>query len=151
MVRLSMSSAIKEASSRNAAATAAYRDCARRLPPGPVSKLAASIAQLRAELGKTLAALAGDRAALESEVELEAALDPFSGLDSPGGSPLELKTLLKRMAEAEAADFELLAALAGAVLPASGEAAERLAAEAAAARKRSAWAQDHLDLIDMSC
>ena len=54
------------------------------------------------------------------------------------------------MAAAEGAEHDLLSAAAGAALPASSEAAELLAAEAAAAQKRSIWAQDQLELLSLA-
>jgi hypothetical protein len=111
----------------------------------------------RLDLGKTLSEIAAEIASIHSfpeyEVEFEVEPSPaalIAGKASSSGAPAEPKDLLQRMAEAEATDYELLSAAAGAVLPFSSAIAERLAAEAASARKRSTWAQDHLDLLSMS-
>lgn len=154
MKSLAVSSALREISARNAGIAAAYRDWALHLPPGPVSRLASSMALQRLELGKVLGALSGSPPLAEAQVEFE--FDPahlikveaFKSL-SFDGTVIGLGDLLRKMAAAEAEDHELLAAVAGAVLPLSGEAAESLAGEAASARKRSLWAQDHLELLSM--
>jgi hypothetical protein len=96
-----------------------------------------------------LAELAADQGISGVQVEFETAPASAAGSDAADASFTEPKTLLKRMAEAEEADHEFLATVAGAVLPASPAAAERFAAEAAAARKRSSWAQDQLELLSM--
>ena len=85
----------------------------------------------------------------EAEVEFDIEPSSLIGFNTFGTDLVELKELLKKMAEAEAADHELLAAVAGAILPASGALAERLASEADSARKRSTWALDHLELLTM--
>lgn len=150
MERLPLSTALKEISSRNAAIAAAYRDWAKRLPPGPVSKLARSMAEQRADLGKTIREIAGDRSIPDTEVVFDVEPSSLIGQADFDIGMAETKELLARMTAAEAADHELLATLAGTILPASGTAAERLAAEADSARKRSTWAQDHLDLLSMA-
>jgi hypothetical protein len=149
MTRLLLSSALKEISSRNAAIAASYRDWAKRLPPGPVSKLASSMAGQRLDLGKTLGEISADPSLVEMNVEFDSDPRSLAVWEPSGGGRLEPKELLEKMAEAEAADHELLAAFAGAFLPASLAIAERLASEANSARKRSTWAQDHLDLLRM--
>jgi hypothetical protein len=85
----------------------------------------------------------------ESEVEFDVDPANLTGKDAFIGAIVDSKELLKKMAEAEAGDHELLAAVAGAVLPGSIAIAELLASEADSARKRSIWAQDHLDLLSM--
>lgn len=148
MTRQAFSTAVKELGARNAGIATAYRDWSRRLSPGPVSRLASSMAEQRVELGKALAELAADRALPETEVEFE--IDPASAAGVAAfGNNDAAEVLLKGMTQAESTDYEILATLAGAIIPASSEAAERLASEAAAARKRSIWAQDHLDLLGM--
>jgi hypothetical protein len=144
-----LSSALKEISSRNAAMASTYRALAKRLPPGPVSKLAASIAEQRLELGRILGEVSGDHSLPESEVEFDVDTANLTGKDAFVGTIVDSKEILKKMVETEAADHELLAAVAGAVLPASITVAESLAAEADSARKRSIWAQEHLDLLSM--
>jgi hypothetical protein len=150
MMWLPLSSALKEITTRNAAITAAYRDWAKRLPPGPVSTLAYSMAEQRIDLGKGLRDLAGDQSIAGTRVEFDVDPASIAGVEPFHGRVIEPKELLMAMAEAETADHELLAALAGALLPASSEAAERLASEANSARKRAMWAQDHLDLLCMA-
>ncbi len=141
--------ALKEIGSRNTAMASAYQSLARHLPPGPLCKLAKSMAEQRLELGKTLVDVSAFHSLPDSEIEFE--MDPVSAVSAATvaeavGNPREL---LKKMTEAELADHELLATVAGAVLPASVSIADRLASEAESARKRSVWAQDHLDLINI--
>jgi hypothetical protein len=150
MSSLSLPAALKELSSRNTVIAATYREWARRLPPGPVSRLAWSIAEQRLNLGKTLGEIAAEQPLGVVEVEFEL-VTPASaaGVVMGDASLVDLRVILKKMSEAEAADHELLAAVAGAIVPLSGEAAERLASEADSARKRSIWAQDQLELLSM--
>ena len=150
MTSLPFPSAIKELNSRNVLLCAAYRDWSRRLPPGPVSRLASSISTQRGDLGKTLADLTADRALFTAEVEFEIAPASAPGFDAAKDGALDPKVLLSRMAAAEAAEHDLLSAAAGAALPSSSEAAELLATEAAAAQKRSIWAQDQLELLSLA-
>ena len=150
MIRMFLSSAFKSLVSRNTAIAGAYREWAFRLPPGPVSKLATSMAQQRLDLGKVLAEVAGDRFLQETEVEFDIDSATLFGDADLATAKLEPKELLKKMAETEMNDHELLAAVAGAILPASSALAEKLAGEAASARKRSIWAQDHLELLEMA-
>jgi hypothetical protein len=149
MTELPLSAALKELVTRNELITAAYRDWGRRLPPGPVSRLAASMTEQRLDLGTALGEIPSIRVPLELEVEFELAPAAAAGYDAPSVTALEPKDLLRRMAEAEAAEHELLAALAGAILPSSTEAAELIAAQAAAAGKRSLWARDQLELLSL--
>ena len=140
-----MASVLKEIGARNTGLVSAYREAVRRLAPGPVSKLAASIVEQRHDLGNAIAEIANDRTIPEVEVEFDS--EPIfaiavTTISDPVG-------LLKEMAHEEAADHEILATVAGALLPASIDAAERLAAQADSARKRSTWAQDHIDLLSM--
>jgi hypothetical protein len=149
MIKMPIPVALKELASRNGQLTAAYRDWARRLPPGPASRLASSMAEQRLDLGEALGELLAKSAMPSAEVEFESAPASTAGHDAHAVSALEPKALLKRMVDAEAAECELLAAAAGAILPSSSDAAELLAAQAASARKRSLWAQDQLDLLSL--
>jgi hypothetical protein len=149
MSSLLLSFALKELSSRNAAIAATYREWARRLPPGPLTRLTGSIAEQRLDLGKALGEIASYRSLPDIEVEFELAPASAAGVSQVEAKLDDPKVILRKMAEAEAAEHELLAAVAGAVLPESAPVAERLASEAAAARKRSIWAQDQLDLISL--
>jgi hypothetical protein len=149
MMSLGISFALKELSLRNARLATAYHDWARNMPPGPATRLAESMSEQRRELGKALGELAADPSISGVEVEFESAPASAAGSDASEAPLTDPKVLLKRMAEAEDADHEYLVAIAGAVLPASTQAAERFAAEAAAARKRSTWAQDQLELLSM--
>jgi hypothetical protein len=149
MTSLALSFALKEISSRNATLAAAYREWAHRLPPGPVSRLSLSMVEQRRDLGKSLVELTAALASASVEVEFETAPASAAGSSASSASLSDPRALLKLMAEAEAADHEFLATLAGAVLPASSEAAETLAGEADAARKRSVWAQDQFELLSM--
>jgi len=149
MTSLGLPFALREISLRNAKLAATYRDWARHLPPGPVSRLALSMAEQRGDLGKKLGEISASLALASVVVELET--DPASAAGSEAATePLsDPKALLKLMVVAEAADHEFLASLAGAVLPASSDSAEALASEADSARKRSVWAQDQLELLSM--
>jgi hypothetical protein len=155
MKSLQLPMALTELISRNSAILTAYREWARRLTPGPVSRLASSIIEQRFELGKALGEAASElsvSALPRLEVEFEVEPSPAALIDGKLAShePMtEPKILLSAMTELEAADHELLAAVAGAALPFSSVIAERLAGEAESARKRSSWAQDHLDLLSM--
>jgi hypothetical protein len=136
--------AIKELKERNLALATAYRDAARRLPPGPVSKLAASMAEQRLDLIESLdeaAATCRSPGIVEFEAEVRYAPEPSAAVDQ--------LALLRTMAKEEALEHELISALAGALLPSSTSAAEQLATEAESARKRAQWAQDQLDLLSM--
>jgi hypothetical protein len=151
MPNLPLSFALKELSSRNTQITATYREWARRLLPGPITKLTVSIAEQRLDLGKALKEIASYKSLPEVEVEFDLAPAAAAGVSSSKVSleEEEPRFVLRKIADAEMADHELLAAVAGAVLPASGPVAERLAAEASSARKRSIWAQDQLELLDL--
>jgi hypothetical protein len=149
MSSLPLSFALKELRSRNTVIAATYREWARRLPPGPVSRLAGSIAEQRLDLGKALGEIAADRTLTEIEVEFDQDPAAAAGVESKEASLMEPRLILKKIAESESADHELLAAVAGAVVAISVPVAERLASEAATARKRSIWAQDQLELISM--
>ena len=107
------------------------------------------MAEQRLALGKTLVEASVVLTLPDSEIEFE--VDPASAVSAAtvAGAVGNPKVLLKMMTEAELADHELLATVAGAVLPASISIAERLASEAESARKRSVWVQDHLDLINI--
>jgi hypothetical protein len=150
MSSLPLSLALKELSSRNTAIAAIYREWARRLPPGPVTRLTWSIAEQRLDLGKALGEISADRSLPEVEVEFETAPASAAGVYADAASLSDAKTILRKISEAEASDHELLAAVAGAVVSASGPVAERLASEASQARKRSIWAQDQLELLSMA-
>jgi len=147
---MAFASALKEIISRNAGIAAAYRNWALRLPPGPASRLAASMAQQRFELAKVLGAIYCSSSLPEVEVEFEADPSSFAGVGAFAAANIETMDFLRKMATAESEDHELLAAVAGAVLPRSSDVAQSLAGEAALARKRSIWAQDHLELLNMT-
>jgi len=146
---LALPFALKEISSRNAMLAATYHDWARHLPPGPVSRLALSMAEQRGDLGKKLGEISASLASASVEVELEAAPASAAGSEAAAEPLSDPNALLKLMVAAEAADQEFLSTLAGAVLLASSDAAETLASEADSARKRSVWAQDQLELLSM--
>ena len=138
--------ALEELRARSLSIAAIYRGWAKRLPPSPIMQLAMSLAEQRLDLGKALGEVASECGLRGVQVEFE-----LLPAEAPAASDevAEPGALLKKMVAAEAADHELLAAAAGAVVGASTAAAERLAAEANAARKRSLWAQDQLELLDM--
>jgi hypothetical protein len=101
------------------------------------------MADQRRELGKALlefASIDGTEAAI---AELEPRFLDIPAI-WPGAEPCDFLEFAVRV---ETSDYELLACLAGASLPLSSDAAERLAALSEQARKRAAWAQDHLDLL----
>lgn len=108
------------------------------------------MAAQRQALGKALGEIAADRGLPEVEVEFDIDLVSLMGFDNLASVSLEPKMLLAKMAEAEDLDHEILAALAGAVIPGSTAIAERLAVEADSARKRASWARDHLELLGLS-
>ncbi len=146
MVRMSLSDALRRVADRNEALVAAYRDGAKQLLSGPLTSLASSMADQRKTLAKDIQVIA-ESPFKSSEIEID--LAP-SGLEPhPARRGTGPKDILDLAFRAEASDYELLAALAGAVLPLSSDMAETLAAHADAARKRSAWAKDHLDLLDL--
>jgi hypothetical protein len=149
MVKMSFPAALGELRVRNDKLSAAYREWGRRLPPGAASRLAASVAGQRKELGDYLAEASANRALSNVMVEFESSPSGATGHDAEPNLPPDQNDLLRRMAEAEEAEHELLAAVAGAVLPASGAVAERLASEADSARKRSFWARDQLELLGL--
>ncbi len=142
MVQLSYKAAIEALLARNSALIALYKEGAKSLLSRPVTSLALSMADQRRELGKELAALAQGQDPGAGPIELEAA--PASPAAPAAG---DASGLLSRMRDQESDDYELLTALSGALLPSSAELAERLAGLAEQARKRSSWAQDHLDLL----
>jgi hypothetical protein len=149
MTSLALSTAIAELRSRNARLVAVYRESARSLPPGPVSRLAQSVAEQRLDLEKSLVQTASELGSSAAGVEFEIAPGEAAGSGAAAAALTDPQALLRLMAAAEEAEHDLLAALAGSILPASSAIAESLAAEADAARKRSAWAQDQLELLSM--
>jgi hypothetical protein len=145
MPKITLADALKALQSRNDALISAYREGAKALSPGPVPNLASSMAEQRKELGKALATLASS--AGRSEIDL----DPpaLEGAASPPAGAKDPASLLRLMYDAEDAEFERLTELAGSVLAVSAQAAELLASEANAAKKRASWARDHLDLMGL--
>jgi hypothetical protein len=144
-----LSAALTEINTRNATIAAVYREWAKLLPPGSISKLASSMAQQRLDLCETLGEVLANPSLPDSELELDIEQASIADKGALGTAMLTPKELLKIMADTETADHELLAAISGAVLLSSSTIAERLAGEAESARKRSIWAQDHLDLLNM--
>jgi len=147
MGKIAYAEALGRLQARNEALIGLYREGARRLPPGPAGNLALSMAEQRRDLSKALSSLAelpGGR------VEIE--LDESFAAAEPSGEPVpaDAAGLLSFIKKAEDADFERLSGLSGASLPISPAAAELLASEAGGAKKRASWAQDHLDLLDLS-
>ncbi|HOX33904.1 MAG TPA: hypothetical protein PLB91_16355 [Spirochaetales bacterium] len=142
MVQISYKAAIDALLARNTALIALYKEGAKSLLSRPVTSLALSMADQRRELGKELAALARLQDPGAGPIELESAP---AGPEAPAAG--DASSLLSRMRDQESDDYELLTALSGALLPSSAELAERLAGLAEQARKRSSWAQDHLDLL----
>jgi hypothetical protein len=141
--------AFKELRSRNLSIAAIYREWSRRLPPGPVTRLALSIAEQRRDLDKVFGEIATNYELQSIQVEFELPPSEVAGVSAADSALSEPKAILKEIAAAEAADHDLLATVAGAALTSSTEIAERLAGEAASARKRSIWAQDQLELLSM--
>jgi hypothetical protein len=141
-----LAEALKALLSRNDALIGAYRESAKALPPGPVPNLASSMAEQRKELGKALAPLASS--AGNSEIDIDSsALNVAASLPSRAKDPA---SLLRLMYDAENAEYERLTEFAGSALAISAQAAELLASEANAARKRASWARDHLDLMGLT-
>jgi hypothetical protein len=146
---MSFPDALGELRSRSLAIAGIYREWARRLPPGPITQLALSCAQQRADLGKALAEIGGEPGLRGLQVEFELALSEAPGPSAGDAALSEPGAIFRKMADAEAADHELIAAAAGAAVAVSAAVAERLASEADSARKRSTWAQDQLELLAM--
>lgn len=146
MSKITLADALKALQSRNDALISAYREGAQALSPGPVPNLATSMAEQRKELGKSLAALASSTGRAEIDLDTPA----LEGDSSPPAVAKDPASLLGLMHEAEEADYERLAELAGSVLAVSAQAAELLASEANAAKKRASWARDHLDLMGLT-
>jgi hypothetical protein len=149
MMRMSLSGALEVALTRNSAVAAVYREGARTLLSRSISTLARSMADQRRESAKEIEILrSGFGATIELDLDLA---DPDLLLAPVVASAIEDSVvLLTAMKRWESEDFELLAAIAGAALPASTEIAERVAALAEQARKRASWAQDHLDLLGIA-
>jgi len=148
MARITYGEALQSLSTRNDALALFYREGARSLLSRSMSNLAASIIDQRRELAKELASLAREEALAALPLEIEGTLpQPPSPAPSPDS---RVESFLEGMLKMETEDYDSLSALAGAVLPRSVEAAERLAALAEQARKRASWAQDHLELLGIS-
>ncbi|MDA8426395.1 MAG: hypothetical protein M0Z80_09690 [Treponema sp.] len=145
MMNVPLSSALETASKRNAVAAATYKAGAKSILSRSISSLALSLADQRRELGKVLLELASVGGAETVLAELEPKF--LEGQAIPAGS--DPCAFLEFALRVETEDYELLAALAGAFLPLSTDGAERLAALSEQARKRAAWAQDHLELIKL--
>lgn len=128
---------------RNEALLVLYREGAKNLLSRSISSLAASMIDQRRELAKDVASLKRQVADAGAPIDFELTASTLPPNPSGEGA----KGLLESMKKIEAEDYEFLSSLAGAVLPLSVEAAERLASLAEQARKRSSWAQDHLELL----
>jgi hypothetical protein len=148
MTSMPLEAALAAVRLRNEALVGAYKDGARSVLSGPVSRLARSMADQRRELGKDLAELALLPGLQEAVAELD--LDPLLFEKPLPWNTADVNELLERMRSAEADDYLILACIAGAFVPVSTEAAERVAALAEQARKRSTWARDHLDLLGIA-
>jgi hypothetical protein len=145
LLKMPLGAALEAVSARNSAIITAYRDGAHRFISRSISSLILSMTEQRREFGKELAVLADLPGLKDAETELE--IESFQ-LELPGlMKASEACGLLPQMQVHELADYELLAALAGATVALSTDAAERLAALAEQARKRASWVQDHLDLL----
>ncbi len=145
MESVSLAVALEASSKRNASIATLYKEEAKTILSRSISSLALSLADQRKELGKALLEFAGLDGTKAAVAELETRF-----LEAPAGSPgIEPWDFLEFAIRTESSDYELLACLAGAFLPLSSEAAERLAALSEQARKRSVWAQDHLDLLGL--
>lgn len=148
MTQMPYREALDALSARNAALASIYKESAKHLLSRSVSSLAASMADQRRELGRELAALTLLPSIDDTPLKIEMDFPDFPPPPIETGEAISV--LLGRMQRVEAEDYELLSALSGAVLPRSVDAAERLASLAEQARKRSSWAQDHLDLLGIS-
>ncbi|HUW39577.1 MAG TPA: hypothetical protein VMV90_01100 [Rectinemataceae bacterium] len=130
---------------RNASAAAIYKEGAKSILSRSISSLALSLADQHKELGKVLLELASVEGTQTALAELEPEF-----LEQPATpASFEACAFLESARRIETEDYELLAALAGAFIPFSTEGAERLAALSEQARKRAAWAQDHLELLNL--
>ncbi len=136
--------ALGAASARNAALVSTYKYGAQSLLSRPITSLAQSMADQRKDLGKALALLAAIPGVRDTYAELD--LDPERLEAPPPWAAVSICDFLALVQDAETVDYEILACLAGAILPLSAEAAEQLASLSEQSRKRASWAQDHLDL-----
>jgi hypothetical protein len=150
MISVSFAEALSAARRRNAALAGVYREAARHLLSRSISSVAASAADQRGELGEDLAKLEASLPQSLSALSLSLDEGLLEGANLPSKGGDEAKALLSRAREAETEDRELFALLAAAARPDSPDAAAELDAFSEQAKKRAAWAQDHLDLLALS-
>lgn len=150
MISTSFAEALSAAKRRNEELAAIYREAARHLLSRSVSSVAASAADQRGELGEELEKLASSLPAglAGRPLSLEEGL---LGLGPKGAAQGDAAlALLSRAQEAETEDSRLFALLAEAARSEEPDAAAELDAFSEQARKRAAWAKDHLDLLALS-
>lgn len=145
MIQRTFKAVLEALSTRNAALIAVYKESAKNLLSRPAMSLILSMADQRREFGKELSSLALSPGIGAEPLELE--IRALPDLAPPRSPPGDVAELLKLAQKAESEDYELMTAVSGVVLPISPGIAERLAGLAEQARKRSSWAQDHLDLL----
>jgi hypothetical protein len=150
MISVSFAEALSAARRRNEVLAGAYREAARHLLSRSVSSVAASAADQRGELGEDLAKLEASLPQSLSALSLSLEEGLLRGAETPAPGGDEAKALLSRVREAETEDRELFALLAAAARPEDPDAAAELDAFSDQAKKRAAWAQDHLDLLALS-
>lgn len=150
MISVSFAEALSAARRRNEVLAGAYREAARHLLSRSVSSVAASAADQRGELGEDLAKLEASLPQSLSGMSLSLEEGLLRGAEAPAQAGDEAKALLSRVRDAEAGDRELFALLAASARTDSPDVAAELEAFSDQAKKRAAWAQDHLDLLALS-
>jgi hypothetical protein len=150
MISASFAEVLSAARRRNEALAGTYREAARHLLSRSVSSVAASAADQRGELGEELAKLEASLSQSLSEKNLSLEEGLLRGAEAPVQGGDEAKALLSRLLEAETEDRELFALLSAAARSDNPDAAAELEAFSDQAKKRAAWAQDHLDLLALS-
>jgi len=155
MISASFKEALAAAVQRNADLIEVYKRTARTLLSRSAANLAKSAADQREELGRNLAdfssSLPADLAAVKLSID-ERFLRTGNG-DSTVAGGEEKKLLIDALTHAQAAedeDRQLFSCLARAAAAGHPDTAAELDAFSDQARKRAAWAQDHLDLLALS-
>lgn len=140
---------LEVARKRNGDIATAYKTASRRLLSRPMSTMAAAAADQRKELGEELAAMEADLpegiASMQLELPeelVEAAIRPIPETD-------DALALFAFFRDIETAEREIYTLMASKFTAADPDLSSRLSAIAEQARKRSALAGDHLDLLSL--
>lgn len=156
MISASFKDALAAAALRNTELTGIYKQTARTLLSRSVANLAKSAADQREELGENLdsfsRSLPADLASLKIELDGKLLKTGSEGVKAAAGGEDKklLVAALTHVQTAEDEDRELFSCLAKAASAGHPDAAAVLDAFSDQARKRAAWAQDHLDLLALS-